>query len=98
MPRSWTPDFCLCGHAKGDHQSNRTTFPHPLLYGVCLQHDCDCREFRAAPAYSDLLKLLVEVADAPDWTAAGVVRDFLKAAGLPWTARADWIEMADEPY
>jgi hypothetical protein len=41
-----TYEPCTCGHAKGDHKSNGSRFPHPLIFGVCLR--CGCREYFAA--------------------------------------------------
>lgn len=45
LPAGYQAPRCTCGHAVGDHKSNRTVFPHPLKFGVCLIAGCECREF-----------------------------------------------------
>jgi len=44
---AYAPRECTCGHRQGEHQSNGTSFPHPLLFGVCLVPGCGCKEFTA---------------------------------------------------
>lgn len=44
---------CQCGHAEGDHQSNRSrTNPQ---HGICLNDGCDCRQFQR-PEYLLLMR------------------------------------------